>query len=357
MKVHALVPNQKGHAPGQRGSIELWESVLRSEGIVLDYAPFETERLRQILYSTGNQFGKAVEMFRAYVERLGLLKRLDEYDAVFVYREAALLGPAYLERRIAKKKPIIYQLDDPLFMPYRSPSNGYLSYLKFFGKIKEIISMSKVVMVNSTQIRQYAEQFNKGKIWQIPSIVDTGKFVYKPFPEEPRRVCVGWSGSPTTLKNIKLVEEPLQALSRANICDIHLIGGEHFDLSGVTYSAQKWNSHTEVEDLRKMQIGLVPLPNNSWNPYKFIMKTAQYLALGIVPVGTPMASNPEVIEHGVNGFLAATDAEWSEYLNVLIKDHKLRTEMSARGAIDAREKYSLEANRSKIIEAFRAALN
>ena len=86
------------------------------------------------------------------------------------------------------------------------------------------------------------------------------------------------------------------------------------------------------------------------------MKTAQYMALGIVPVGTPSASNPEVIRHGENGFLAANDGEWTEFLTTLVKDDKLRNEMSARAAEDARAKYSLEANAPKIIEAFRAAL-
>jgi glycosyltransferase involved in cell wall biosynthesis len=111
-----------------------------------------------------------------------------------------------------------------------------------------------------------------------------------------------------------------------------------------------------VEDLRRFQIGLVPLPDNDWNRYKFIMKTAQYMTLGIVPVGTPMASNTEVITHGVNGFLAANDLEWLEALNTLVEDDKLRNEMSSHAAADAQARYSLEANRSKIIEAFRAAV-
>jgi glycosyltransferase involved in cell wall biosynthesis len=355
IKILALVPHRKGHAPGQRGSIELWERVLAEEGIEIVYAPFETEKLRSILYAAGNQWTKASEMVKGYVERLKLLSRLDEYDAVFVYREAALLGPAFLEKRIAKRKPIIYQLDDPLFVPYRSPSNGYLSYLKFFGKVKEIVRLSTVVIVNSTQIRGFAEQYNSS-LWQIPSIVDTSKFVYEPFTENPERVCVGWSGSPTTLKNIRLIERPLQELSRAGNCDIYFIGGEDLGLADVRYTAQKWNAATEVEDLRRMHVGLVPLPENAWNKYKFIMKTAQYMALGIVPVGTPMASNTEVIRHGENGFLAANDNEWLELLNTLIADDKLRNEMSARAAADARAKYSLEANRTKIIEAFRAAV-
>src|SRR5205085_11173697 len=148
-------------SPGQRSSIELWEQALATAGIRLHYAPFETSRLRQILHQPGKTAAKAWEMLRAYEGRLRLLDDLDRFDAVFVYREAALLGPAFLEKRIARKKPIIYQLDDPLYVPYRSPSNGYLSYLKFFGKVKEIIRLSKVVIANSSPIREYCRQFNE----------------------------------------------------------------------------------------------------------------------------------------------------------------------------------------------------
>ena len=49
MEVLALVPHQYGHAPGQRSSIELWESVLPLMGIRIHYAPFETKRLHEVL--------------------------------------------------------------------------------------------------------------------------------------------------------------------------------------------------------------------------------------------------------------------------------------------------------------------
>ena len=344
-----------GYSPGQRGSIELWEKVLKPEGIFLDFVSFETDEMRKILYKPGHYTRKIYEMARAYAKRIKLLEHLDKYDAVFVYREAALIGPAFLEKHIAKRKPIIYQLDDPLFVPYKSPHSGYFSYLKFFGKVKEIIRMSKVVMVNSSHIREYASQFNKN-IWQVPSVVDTEKFAYKPFDQNSDKVCVGWSGSQTTLKNLQLIKNPLKQISEKNLCRFHFIGGTDLDLEGVKYEAQKWNGDTEVDDLRKMQIGLVPLPQNGWNKYKFIMKTAQYMALGIVPVGTPMASNTEVIRHGENGFLAATDSDWEKYLTLLINDRDLRRKMSVKSAQDAQAKYSLQANTGKIIEAFRASI-
>jgi glycosyltransferase involved in cell wall biosynthesis len=55
--------------------------------------------------------------------------------------------------------------------------------------------------------------------------------------------------------------------------------------------------------------------------------------------------------------LADSEAEWIEYLSLLIKDHELRRRMSHAAAQAAKEKYSLEGNTQKIIEAFQAALN
>ena len=138
---------------------------------------------------------------------------------------------------------------------------------------------------------------------------------------------------------------------------VHLIGGTEFDLPGVPYVAQKWSAETEVADLRKMQVGMVPLPLNEWNKRKFYMKTAQYMALGIPTVATPLGSNPEVVEHGVTGFLADSEEEWVEYLSLLIKDHELRLRMAHAAATAAQKKYSLEGNTEKIIEAFQAAMN
>ena len=193
--------------------------------------------LREILYATGRQTRKAWETLKAYTDRIRLLSRLDEFDAVFVYREAALLWIRFLEKRVARRKPIIYQLDDPLFVPYRSPANGYLSYLKFFGKVKEIIKMSRVVMVNSTHIRAYAEQFNKN-VWQVPSVVDIDRFVYRESDQLRLPICVGWSGSPTTIKNLKMIERPLAQISANENCDIRLIGSREFRASGCEIRTQ-----------------------------------------------------------------------------------------------------------------------
>lgn len=357
MRVLILTPYQYGSAPGPRTSIEQWEAPLASAGITFEYAPFESERLHDILYAPGHTAAKAAEMVRGLVRRLPLMKRLSEFDAVLVYREAALLGPAFLERWVAHTRtPIIYQLDDPLYVPYRSPANGYLSYLKCFGKVKSIIKLSKVVIVNSPQHRDFAAPFTDN-LWEIPSVVDETTFNVVPrAPPNGRQVCVGWSGSASTVANLQVIRGVLGSVGDRSDVRLRFIGGTDFDLPGVDHVAVPWRAETEVEDLRQFDLGLVPLPTTAWTRRKFYVKLIQYMALGIPPIASPLGANPYVIDHGRNGFLASTTAEWQDTIGKLIAHPDLRAEVGAAAAADARAKYTVSANAEKIVAAFRSAV-
>src|SRR3989338_720875 len=252
MNVLVLIPYMQGWTPGQRSNIELWEKVLEPSGIHLHFVPFETPRLHSFLYRPGQWIGKIEEMVRAYAKRLRLLKNLDSFDCVFIYREAALIGPAFLERLIAKKNiPIIYGLDDPLYIPYASPFNHWLSYFKCFSKVAGICRISKAVIVNSSMIKEYADRYN-ANVWEIPCLVDTDEYVFRERAATQNPVCVGWTGSLSTVDNLKVVEDVLRELKKRVRHRVHFIGGREFRLPGVDYTSQIWREETEVEDLRQM---------------------------------------------------------------------------------------------------------
>lgn len=355
-RVLVLVPSELGHSPGQRSTIELWERPLREAGFHLEYAPFETPALRSVLGQRGRILSKAREMLRAYSRRVRLLRDVRDFDAVYVYREAALIGPALLERWVARRGcPIIYSLDDPLYIPYISPSNGWLSYLKFFAKVSTICRLSQVVIVNSRFHQHYAEKYCRN-VRLIPSVVDERIYRYRPERPHGLPVCVGWSGSPSTAANLRLVTDALLDLAKRAPYRLHLIGAKRIEIPGVECTAQPWRAETEVSDLEQLDIGLVPLPDSEWNRRKFYLKVAQYMALGIVPVGTPLGSNPEVIEHGLDGFLASTPGEWTTHLWTLIRDKVLRTTMAERAARKAQANFTLEAQASAVTDAFTSAL-
>ena len=357
MKVLVLTPYLYGTAPGPRSSIELWERVLEPAGISFDYAPFETERLHEVLYEPGHTGVKITEMLRSYARRIPALRDLGRYDAVLVYREAALIGPAIFERWVARKgMPIIYQLDDPLYVPYRSPSNGYLSYLKFFGKVGKVCEISRVVVVNSNQHRRYAERFTDS-IRQIPSVVDGERFTYEPrVPDAQRPVCIGWSGSSSTAGNLQVIAGVLRDLGERADVRLHFIGSDRFDLPDVRHTAQPWSADSEVDDLRRLDIGLLPLPVDEWTKRKFYLKLVQYMALGIPAVCTPLGSNVDVIDDGVTGFLADGPAAWREILGRLVEDSQLRAETGRQAADIAHARYTLQANAEAIVDTFRSAV-
>lgn len=356
MRVLVLTPYPYGTTAGPRSSFELWERVLREAGISFDYAVFETDRLHRILNTRGQAAQKTLEMMRAYARFIPKVRQVDEYDAVLVNREATLIGPAIVERWVARRgKPLIYLLDDPLYIPYRSPANGWLSYLKFFGKVKTLCRSSAAVLANSPSHCAFARRYNTN-VWQIPSLVDAELYT----GWEPRsrgaeeRVRVGWSGSPSTVSNLQVIRHPLQALSARGDIELVMIGAPDFGLPEVPHVRVQWRAETEVEDLRRLDVGLVPVPLTRWTPHKFFLKLIQYMALGIPPVATPLGSNANVITNGETGFLARDDAEWRRAVGRLVADADLREHVGKRAADVARERYTLQANAEKIVAAFRS---
>lgn len=124
----------------------------------------------------------------------------------------------------------------------------------------------------------------------------------------------------------------------------------------VPHQALAWRAETEVEDLRQLDIGLLPLPLTRWAPHKFYLKLIQYMALGIPSVATPLGSNSLVIEEGRTGFLVRDELEWTAALERLVEDSELRELIGRAGAEEASRRYTVQANAERIVAALRSAL-
>lgn len=359
MRVLVLTPYPYGTVAGPRSTFELWEPVLRETGIELDYLVFESEKLHDVLYVPGRAREKATAMLSSYARTVARALRSNDHDAVLVNREAALIGPAFIER-IAMRggRPMLYLLDDPLYVPYRSPSNGVLSYLKCFGKVASLCRMSSAVLANSPQHVEFARQ-HSDNVWEIPSVVDAS--LYQPQPKSANGgsgpTCVGWTGSSSTVQNLQVIRGPLAHLAARDDVRLRFIGAHEYGLDGIPHEGLAWNAETEVEDLRALDIGLLPLPETPWTHRKLYLKLVQYMALGIPTVATPLGANTTMIDVGETGFLAKTDGEWIAAVERLVEDPQLRQRMGERAAEVAHARYTLQANAEKVVAAFRSAVS
>jgi glycosyltransferase involved in cell wall biosynthesis len=356
MRVLAVVPSVYDTSPGQRFRIEQWEPILRKGGVEITYAPFENDELRAVLYQGGQILTKVGAVTRNMRRRGRELSDVSDYDLVYIFREAALLGPPWFERKIAKSGvPVVFDFDDAVFVSYKSPSNGYLSYLKFPSKTAEICRLSRHVMAGNEYLADYARKNNKG-VTIIPTTIDTDKYEFVEKDGEPEMITIGWSGSFSTIQHLDTIRDVLQELAKTENFRLRVIGTPVYKVSGVDCEATQWKSETELDDLREIDIGLMPLPDEDWTKGKCGLKALQYMALGIPTICSPVGVNSTIIKDGVNGFLADGKDEWIDKIKQLMRSAELRKTLGRAGRETVEREYSARAVAPRVLEVFRKAV-
>ena len=351
MNVLVLAPYRFDTAPGQRFRIEQWMPRLERLGVRFDFRPFMSQRLSDILYRPGHQLEKAGVMLADLGRRALQAIESRRFDAVFLHREAALIGPPLIERTIAALGvPIVYEFDDAIYVPYVSPSNKYLSMLKFPAqKTDRLCRIASQVIVGNEVLRQYAAQRNPN-VTVVPTTIDTEK--YQPsYDDSPdRELVIGWSGSYSSVQYLDILKPAFARLAKTHRFRIEVIGATTFKMDGVTVHSRPWRPETEVEDLRRIHIGVMPLPDEDWARGKCALKALQYMALGIPTVVSPVGANCEVIRDGVDGMYASTVDEWVERLGSLLTDAALRRRLGQAGRRRVEEEYSETVHAPRVFE-------
>ncbi|HEY8558961.1 MAG TPA: glycosyltransferase family 4 protein [Pyrinomonadaceae bacterium] len=357
-RIAALVPNVLGFSPGQRVRIEFWENFLKDAGWKIEYFQFEDESLHEVLYQQGRSLTKLTRLLGCYGKHFSQALSKFASDIIFIYREASLIGPALSERLIARQKiPIVYDIDDPVFLPYKSPVNGWASLLKFPKKTHKLFQLSTQIIAINNLIGDYAANFNE-HVTIIPNCVDAEK--YKPVESEKKagqkEVKMVWIGSHSTMQNLVEIAAPIKKLQAENACPLLIIGAGNSNLDGVDVEMRQWSSETEVGDLQEGDIGLLPVNDLEWNNWKFFYKTIQYMAVGLPVVARKIGSNEEVIENGVNGFVVESEREWFDKISLLIKNPEMRRKMGENARKTVLEKYSVTSQMPRMVEIFEKVL-
>ena len=327
--------------PGQRFRIEQWQPFLEQQGISIDYYSFADEKLTRIMPKPGNLTAKISGMTKGVMRRLAHLKDLSRYDAILIYRAAAMIGPAFFERLIKLSgRPVIYDFDDAIFLEHTNEANRFFGWLKFAGKTGSICRLSDRVTVGNAWLAEYAHRFNPN-VTIIPSSVNTE--IYSPKPKtNGNKLIVGWTGSSTSQTHLEMFAPTLKKLLARHDVEIHVHSDRSPELSDIPFVWHRWSPENEVEVISNFDIGIMPLPDDEWSLGKCSMKALLYMSLGIPTVCSDVGMNREVVKHGENGFLAANEEEWFTSLEKLIDDKNLRMKMgnAARGTVV--EKYSMK---------------
>jgi glycosyltransferase involved in cell wall biosynthesis len=344
-RVLALVPYPAGRAPGQRYRIEQWAPLLCREGVHVTLSPFLSQRGMDVLYEPGHVALKARETLRGYLRRLEEVLRLASADVVLVYREAAMLGPAWIERLVALQRPLVFDFDDAIYLADTSQANAWSRRLKPPMKAATICRLARHVTVGNELLARFAKTHAKD-VTVVPSTIDTD--FYQVQPRVRNRVpVIGWTGSATTVPYLTALAPALRRLRAKREFELRVIGAKA-DIEGLPIRCLPWRAATEPDDLRALDVGLMPLPDDEWSRGKCGMKALQYMGLGIPPVVSPVGVNATIVRDAVNGFHARTEEEWIDRMALLIEDESLRRSLGQAARKTVEESFSARVHAPRV---------
>ncbi len=354
-RILALSPIPEEGA-GCRFRIAQFAPYLRSVGYELTIKPFFTPSFFRLVYRPGHYVRKTTAFAGLTLARLDLLREISRYDVIVLYREAYPIGPPIIEWWLARhgRAPIVYDFDDAVFLPNVSEANRFIVSLKWAGKIPQIVKLSTHVVVGNGYLAEFAKQYNPA-VTVIPTCVDTAKFVPRAAAAETiaRTPVVGWIGSPTTASYLSLLGDVLRDVHADSPFEFKVSGaGEDIRISGVPTRNVPWSLDAEVELFNTCDVGVYPLTDDEWSKGKCGFKAIQFMACGVPVVASAVGVNREIIQDGVNGFLATTPDEWKTRLKALLADPALRARLAAAGRRTVEERYSLASNAPKLAAVF-----
>ncbi len=353
-----IASHRADRAPSQRFRFEQYFQILENQGFSCTLSHLLSERDDRIFYHNGFLLSKALIGTKAYWIRAKDIIRIKKYDAVFIHREAIMTRSIVFEKLLkATGTKIIYDFDDPIWKKDVSNGNKLLSWFKNPNKVHKIIKLADQIIVGNQYLESYAKQFNNNTI-VFPSTVDTTKF--QPQNKVQNTITIGWSGSLTTIVHFETIIPVLKELQnkfdkKIKILVVGVSKYSHPELPDL--EVIPWQNEIECELINKIDIGIMPLPQNEWTKGKCGMKGLLYMAVAKPTVMSPVGVNQDIIEDGVNGFLANNDEQWKSKLSCLIESEDLRIKLGNAGRNTVIQRFSTHALSKQYVGIFNDILN
>lgn len=284
---------------------------------------------------------------RSFARRTSAALKAKKYDLLVIHCELYPFIPPTLENFIIRHSMYVYDFDDAIFHGYDHHPNPIIRKL-FKNKIHRVISKAAAVSAGSNYLASYASQRNP-HVEFIPTAVDLERYSDTESNNKNRDYfVVGWVGSPSTAEYLKLVQNSLNKFCSRTSSKFVVIGSGESNLQISGLEILNWTAETEVEDICKFDVGIMPLSDNPWSKGKCGFKLIQYMACGLPVIAAPVGANLDIVEHGRNGYFASSEDEWIQALDSLHNNADLGRRMGIAGRKLVEEKYCLDVTAPRL---------
>lgn len=310
-------------------------------GVKSDVQSFMDTPMYHLSLQPGQTIVKIFATLKAIGRRLWVLRRWRSYDVLYMQRELLPFGPPLIESWLQKRGAIlIFDYDDALFIKKASRYNKLATAFRSGDKIRDIFRLVHCVVAGNKWLRDAAIDAGAAKAVTVEVAENTVRIPMHSTHSNDTPITIGWLGSPSTVKYLRLIEPVLQALAQRypNI-RWEIVGGNDFKMEGVSWTLRDWTLAGELEALARFDIGLMPLPSEDWANGKSGGKARTYMAAGVVPIVSAIGYNHELIRHAETGFLCETLTDWEKYLVNAIEDADLRQRLAVAARIEVEQRF------------------
>lgn len=355
IKILFLCPYPYDEVASQRFRFEQYYEILRKNHIQFLHKSFYSLWAYKVLYNDRKKFLKSIGTLYGFIKRFIHLFYCIFPDYIFIHREITPIGPPVFEWLIARffRKKIIYDFDDAIWISNTSEENKLISKLKWHTKFFSICTWSYKISCCNEFLAENSRKYNQN-ISIIPTTIDTQKYsVENPKDKDVNRIIIGWTGTHSTLTYLSpLIDLIKQITEKYPMVIFRVICNKRPEWKFPNLQYVRWNKTTEIEDLRKIDIGLMPLPVTDWAKGKCGFKILQYFSMGIPTLASPVGINKDIITQGKNGYLCSNEKEWMEQINILVQSSELRKLVGNNGRKTVEQFYSRESNTKNFLGLF-----
>ncbi len=272
-----------------------------------------------------------------------ILVHARRHDVIVLQRDLLFRVPSpFLERLLfwwaGAGRRFVLDIDDAIYLR----SNGSPTP-RMTAKVLTIAKRCNTIIAGNSFLAAFFGGHPDVRI--IPTVIDLARYPEPTKRGVDRETIIGWIGTAANLPYLAPLASVLTTLSKiyrlrvVMVCEAHGIN----PFAGCSFASEihPWTATQEIPELLKFDIGLMPIPDTDWGRGKCGFKLLQYLAAGVPAVASAVGVNSEIVQSGVNGFLAHSAEDWMSGLTELLSNPTRRATIAQAGRRTVEERYAL----------------
>jgi glycosyltransferase involved in cell wall biosynthesis len=239
---------------------------------------------------------------------------------------------------------LVLDIDDAVF----ANSNGTANSARY-KRFARMASACDQVWAGNNYLAQHAAAFS-ASVRVLPTVIDSSHYAPR-IKKLDDSLTLVWIGSRSSGKYLQNIMPTLESLA-GELPHLRLKVISDFSVPSFCMPILfvPWRASTENKELATSDVGIAPLPENSWTLGKCGLKVLQYMAAGLPVVASPVGVQCEMVQPNENGFLVEGLEEWRHALCVIARNSQLCWEMGLNGRRLVEEKFAVSSVFPKMLD-------